>query len=160
VQADPTAPSKPNVLVQTSTDKTDYRFPLAIADDGSFGDFDLSVKFKAVSGEVDRAAGLAFRLEDNNNYLLVRANALEDNYNSYKVVNGRRSQITGSRLKVTSGDWHELRVEVRGNKIICYYDGTKKIDATDNTFKDPGKIGIWTKADSVTAFDDLSVTAK
>src|SRR5258708_7504032 len=80
VKADPSAPSQPNVLAQTSTDKTDYRFPLAIADDGSFQNLEMSVKFKAVSGEVDRAAGMVFRLMDANNYYIVRANALENNY--------------------------------------------------------------------------------
>ncbi len=160
VQADPTAPSNPNVLAQTSTDKTDYRFPLAIADDGSFRDFDLSVRFKAVSGKVDQAGGLVFRLRDANNYYVVRANALEGNYNLYRVVNGTRREITGSKLRVTAGEWHEFRVEVRGNHLSCYFDGTKKIEATDDTFKDPGKIGLWTKADSVTSFDDLKVSAK
>jgi len=86
VTADPTAPSKPNVVAQTSTDATDYRFPLLIADEGSFENLEISVKFKAVSGEVDRAAGLVFRLKDANNYYIVRANALEDNYRLYRVV--------------------------------------------------------------------------
>ncbi len=160
VVADATAPSKPNVVAQTSTDQTDYRFPLLISDEGSFQDLDLSVKFKAVSGSIDRAGGLVFRLKDPNNYYIVRANALEDNYRLYHVVNGRRSQFAGANLKVTSGEWHELRVEAVGNKITCYYDGNKKIEATDNTFKDAGKVGLWTKADSVTYFDDLKVTAK
>ena len=160
VTADPTAPSKPYVVAQTSTDQTDYRFPLLIADEGSFQDLDLSVKFKAVSGRIDRAAGLVFRLKDPNNYYIVRANALENNYRLYRVVNGRRSQFAGANFKVSSGEWHELRVEAIGNKITCYYDGSKKIDATDNTFRDPGKVGLWTKADSVTSFDDLKVTAK
>ncbi len=160
VTADPTAPSKPNVVAQTSTDQTDYRFPLLISDEGSFQDLDLSVKFKPVSGSVDRAGGLVFRLRDPNNYYIVRANALENNYRLYHVVNGRRSQFAGANLKVTSGEWHELRVEAVGNKITCYYDGNKKIEATDDTFKDAGKIGLWTKADSVTHFDDLKVTAK
>lgn len=160
VTADPTAPSKPNVVAQTSTDQTDYRFPLLISDEGSFQDLDLSVKFKPVSGSVDRAGGLVFRLRDPNNYYIVRANALENNYRLYHVVNGRRSQFAGANLKVTSGQWHELRVEAVGNKITCYYDGNKKIEATDDTFKDAGKIGLWTKADSVTHFDDLKVTAK
>ncbi len=84
----------------------------------------------------------------------------ENNYHLYHVVNGRRSQFAGANLKVTSGEWHELRVEVVGNKITCYYDGNKKIEATDDTFKDAGKIGLWTKADSVTYFDDLRATAK
>ena len=160
VTADPTAPSKPNVVAQTSTDQTDYRFPLLIADGGSFQDLDVSVKFKAVSGSIDRAGGLVFRLKDPNNYYIVRANALENNYRLYHVVNGRRSQFAGANLKVTSGEWHELRVEATGNKITCYYDGSKKIEATDETFKDAGKVGLWTKADSVTYFDDLKVTAK
>ena len=160
VTTDPTAPSKPNVVAQTSTDQTDYRFPLLISDEGTFQDLDLSVKFKAVSGSVDRAGGLVFRLKDANNYYIVRANALENNYRLYHVVNGRRSQFAGANFKVTSGEWHELRVEAVGNKIACYYDGSKKIEATDDTFKDAGKIGLWTKADSVTHFDDLKVIAK
>ena len=160
VVADPTTPSKPNAVAQTSTDQTDYRFPLLISDEGSFQDLDLSVEFKAASGSVDRAGGLVFRLKDPNNYYIVRANALEDNYRLYHVVNGRRSQFAGANLKVTSGEWHELRVVAVGNKITCYYDGVKKIEATDSTFKDAGKVGLWTKADSVTHFDDLKVTAK
>ncbi len=160
VMADPTASSKPNVVAQTSTDTTDYRFPLLIADEGSFKDLELSVRFKAVSGEVDRAGGLVFRLKDANNYYIVRANGLEDNYRLYHVVAGNRRQFAGANFKVTSGEWHELKVECIGNKIICYYDGAKKIEATDDTFKDAGKVGLWTKADSVTYFDDLRVTAK
>lgn len=160
VQADPSAPSQPNVLAQLSNDKTDYRFPLAIADEGTFQDLDLSVKFKAISGGVDRAAGLVFRLKDSNNYYVVRANALEDNYRLYHMVNGRRVQFAGANFKVASGEWHELRVECAGNKIVCYFDGAKKIEATDDSFKDAGKVGVWTKADSVTYFDDLRITAK
>ena len=160
VVGDPTAPSKPKVVAQTSTDQTDYRFPLLIADEGSFQDLDLSVRFKAVSGSVDRAGGLVFRLKDPNNYYIVRANALENNYRLYRVVNGRRRQSAGANFKVTSGEWHELRVEAAGNKITCYYDGAKKIEASDDTFKDAGKAGLWTKADSVTYFDDLKVRAK
>jgi hypothetical protein len=158
--SDPTAPSKPNVVAQISVDQTDYRFPLLISDEGSFRDLDLSVRFKAVSGDIDRAGGLVFRLKDPNNYYVVRANALENNYRLYHVVNGRRSQFAGSNFKVTSGEWHQLRVEAIGNKITCYYDGSKKSEAADETFKDAGKVGLWTKADSVTRFDDLKVTAK
>ncbi len=160
IVVDPTAPSKPNVVAQTSTDQTDYRFPLLIADEGSFQDLELSVRFRAVSGDIDRAGGLVFRLKDPNNYYIVRANALENNYRLYHVVNGRRSQFAGANFKVTSADWHELRVEIAGNKMTCYYDGNKKIEATDDTFKKAGKVGLWTKADSVTYFDDLKVTAK
>ena len=160
VTADSTAPSKPNAVAQTSRDRTDYRFPLLIADQGTFKDLEIRVKFKSVEGEVDRAGGLVFRLKDANNYYIVRANALEDNYRLYHVVNGSRRQFAGANLKVTSGEWHEIKVECVGNKIVCYYDGVKKIEATDDTFRDAGKIGLWTKADSVTYFDDLKVVAK
>ncbi len=160
VMADANAPSKPNVVAQISTDKTDYRFPLLVSDEGSFKDLELSVKFKAVAGEVDRAGGLVFRLKDADSYYIVRANALEDNYRLYHVVKGNRRQFAGANFKVTSGEWHEIKVECVGNKIICYYDGVKKIEATDETFKDAGKIGLWTKADSVTYFDDVKVVAK
>ena len=160
VMSDPSAPSKPNIVAQTSTDKTDYRFPLLIADEGSFRDLDISVMFKAVSGSVDQAAGLVFRLKDANNYYIVRANALEANYRLYHVVNGRRVQFAGANFNVSSGAWHELRVEAVGNKFTCYFDGAKKIEATDDTFKYAGKVGLWTKADSVTYFDDLKITAK
>jgi hypothetical protein len=160
VKPDPTAPSTPNVLAQVSADRTDYRFPVAIADEGSFQDLELSAKFKAVSGQIDRAAGLVFRLKDANNYYIVRANALENNYRLYRVVNGKREQIAGANVQVPSGEWHELSIVCSGNSITCYFDGEKKIEATDDTFSEAGKIGLWTKADSVTYFDDLKVTAR
>src|SRR2546425_1910731 len=141
VTADPSAPSKPNVVAQTSTDQTDYRFPLLISDEGSFRDLDLSVKFKAISGSVDQAGGLVFRLKDPNNYYIVRANALEDNYRLYHVVHGRRRQFAGANFKVSSGVWHELRVEPVGNELSCYFDGDKTIEATVDTFTRAGKIG-------------------
>jgi hypothetical protein len=160
IKTDDTAPSKPNVVAQTSEDTTDYRFPLLIADDASFRDLDVRVRFKAVSGRVDEAGGLVFRLKDANNYYVVRANALEGNYRLYHVIAGRRVQFAGANFKVTAGAWHELRVEALGNKLTCYFDGAKKIEADDDTFKHAGKIGLWTKADSVTYFDDLKVVAK
>jgi hypothetical protein len=160
VIADPSAPSQPNVVAQNLADPVDSSFVLFIADEGRFKDFDLSVKFKAVSGEVDRAAGLVFRLKDANNYYLARVNALEDNYRLYHVVDGKRHPFGGANFTVSPKEWHELRVECIGDKIICYFDGVKKIEATDQTFREAGIVGLWTKADSVTYFDDLSVVAK
>jgi glycosyl hydrolase family 59 (putative galactocerebrosidase) len=158
VKEDPTAPSKPNVLAQVSTDTTDYRFPLAVLQEGSFQDVAVSVKFKAVAGKVDQAGGIVFRYQDLNNYYVARANALEDNYRLYHVVTGRRRQFAGANFRVTSNQWHTLRVEVIGSQIKCYYDGALKITAADETFKGPGKVGLWTKADSVTHFDDFEVS--
>ncbi len=157
VKKDETAPSKSNVLAQTSTDNTDYRFPLAIAESDLYKDFSLSVKFKAVSGKVDQGAGLVFRFQDKDNYYVVRANALEDNYRLYHVIGGRRVQFAGANFKVTPGAWHEMRVEARGDNFKCFYDGQLKITAQDGSFKDAGKVGVWTKADSVIYFDDLAV---
>ncbi len=157
VKKDDSAPSKPNVLAQTSQDKTDYRFPLAIAEGTSYADLALGVKFKTISGSVDQGAGLVFRLQDKDNYYIVRANALEDNFRLYHVVNGRRIQFAGSNFKVSSGAWHEMRVEAQGSEFRCYYDGQLKITAQDSAFKNAGKIGLWTKADSVIYFDDLTV---
>ena len=156
VMKDATAPSQPNVLAQTSQDKTDYRFPIAIAD-GSYKDLALSVRFKAIAGRVDQGAGLVFRLKGKDNYYIVRANALEDNFRLYHVVNGRRIQFAGANFKVTSQEWHEIKVEARGGEFKCFYDGQLKFSAKDTTFKDAGRIGLWTKADSVIYFDDLTL---
>ncbi|HEY2930957.1 MAG TPA: hypothetical protein VGK99_04360 [Acidobacteriota bacterium] len=157
VKKDDSAPSKPMVLAQTSQDKTDYRFPLAIAEGASYKDLALGVKFKTISGSVDQGAGLVFRLRDKDNYYVVRANALEDNFRLYHVVNGKRVQFAGVNFKVTPQVWHQIRVEVLGSGFRCYYDDQLKITAEDSTFKDAGKIGLWTKADSVIYFDDLTV---
>lgn len=160
VLSDTTQASKPNVLAQTSTDKTDYRFPMAVLNDGVFKDLELSVKFKPVAGSVDEAGGLVFRYKDENNYYVVRANALEDNYNLYHVINGRRSQFAGANITVAPKQWHELKVVASGNQFTCFLDGKQVIQATDDTFKDAGRVGMWTKADSVTYFDDFTVTPK
>lgn len=168
VKTDATAPSSPNVLAQTSADKTGYRFPLAIVDEGSFLDLDFSVKFKPVSGKVDQAAGLVWRLKDANNYYIVRANALENNVVMYKVVDGKRSDLPlkgkgktyGEKANVPANEWSKLRVVMVGKLAEIYINDTKLFEVEDETFKDAGKIGLWTKADSVTYFDDLSVTAK
>ncbi len=157
VMKDDSAPSQPNVLAQTSTDSTDYRFPLAIADGTSYKDLALSVKFKTISGKVDQGAGLVFRLKDKDNYYITRANALEDNFRLYHVIKGRRVQFAGANLKVTPNAWHEIKVEAHGNEFKCFYDSQLKFTAKDGTFKDAGKIGLWTKADSVIHFDDLAV---
>ncbi len=160
VREDETAPSKPNALAQTSTDDTSYRFPMAILDEARLKDLDMSVKFKAISGSVDQAGGLVFRYRDHDNYYVVRANALEDNYRLYHVVDGRRRQFASASFRVTPNEWHVLRVECIGNQIRCYYDGELKIAASDETFKEAGKVGLWTKADSVTHFDDFTITAR
>jgi hypothetical protein len=157
VRPEAEAPSGSNVLAQTDADTTDYRFPVAWANEPTLADLELSVRCKPVSGEVDEACGLVFRLRDANNYYLTRANAAENNVRLYFVRDGRREQIASWNSKVTRGVWHPFRVRVQGDHAEVFWDATKVLDHHDKTFSDAGKVGVWTKADSVTEFDDLSV---
>jgi hypothetical protein len=158
VVQDPTAPSGDHVLAQLDADATDYRFPLAVADAPSLKDLRLEVRCKPVSGKIDEACGLVFRFRDPENYYVARANALEDNVNLYRVVKGRRREIAGWSGKVAANAWHTLAIEARGDRLQVFWDGKAVIDARDDTFRDAGKVGVWTKADSVTYFDALSAT--
>jgi hypothetical protein len=158
IKSEPGAPSGGNVLAQVDADSTDYRFPIAIANEPSLADLRLSVRCKPISGKVDQGCGLIFRVADTDNYYVTRANALENNVRLYHVVKGSRKQFAGWNGKVASGAWHDLRVDVKGDHFEVYFDGKKVIDATDQTFKAAGKVGVWTKADSVIYFDDLTVT--
>lgn len=146
------------VLAQTSTDQTDYRFPLAIYDKLAAANVDVSVRFKAVAGRVDRAEGIVVRLTDANNYYVVRANALEDNVNFYRVVQGSRREITGSSTKVASGVWHVLGLRAEGDNFVISFNGKTLFTAKDATFANAGKVALWTKADSVTHFHSLKIS--
>ena len=145
------------VLGQTSADRTDYRFPLAIYEKVSAANVDVTVRFKAVAGRVDRAGGLAIRLTDPNNYYVVRANALEDNVNFYRVIKGSRQEIKGVSAKVASDVWHTLGLKAEADTFSISFDGNVLFTVTDRTFAGSGKIALWTKADSVTRFDALSI---
>jgi hypothetical protein len=155
-------------LVQTDADSTRSRFPVAVLSDVSAADIDLSVRFKPVSGRVDQAAGLVWRYQDENNYYIVRANALEDNVVLYKVQNGKRTDLPlkgagrtyGKKSEVPAGRWSTLRVVVNGPSFEVFLNGTKLYEVEDTTFRQAGKVGVWTKADSVTQFDDLTVVTK
>lgn len=153
------------VLVQESVDGTGFRFPLAILAGFQASDLDLSVRFRTTSGNVDRAAGLVWRYRDPDNYYVVRANALEGNVVAYKVEKGRRSDLDpvgthdayGVKAAVPHATWTTLRVVVRGDSFEAHLDGQQVFRVIDRTFAGPGQVGLWTKADSVTAFDDLTV---
>jgi hypothetical protein len=157
VIADPTA-SAGRAIEQISTDRTDYRFPLAIHESLSASNLDAEVRFKAVAGKVDQAAGVAVRLQDADNYYVARANALEDNVRFYRVVDGRREQLGGSNLKVTPDQWHTLGLRAEGQRFAVSYDGKTLFSVTDKTFAEPGGVALWTKADSVTRFDQVTIT--
>lgn len=157
VVADPTATAG-LAIEQTSTDATDYRFPLAIHGGLSVKNMKAQIRFKAVGGKVDRAAGIAVRIEDPDNYYVARANALENNVRFYHVVAGKRQQLGTANIRVTSGEWHTLTLEAKGQRFAVAYDGAMLFEVTDNTFTEAGGVGLWTKADSVTRFDVMTVT--
>ncbi len=156
VQEDSTAPSGGKVLAQTTKDTTDYRFPICVYDGVSAKDVEASVQFKSVSGGKDQAGGVIVRYRDKDNYYVARANALEDNVRFYKVVNGRRSEITGIHTKVAPNLWHKLALSAKGTHFIVSLDD-KWFEADDGRFQEAGKVGLWTKADSVTYFDNLKI---
>jgi hypothetical protein len=152
---DESAPNGPTVLAETSGDATSDRFPLAILKGFEARDVAVSVRFKPVAGEVDQAAGLVVRLRDEDNYYIARANALEGNVRLYKVVDGKRRQFAGVDVEVPNGRWQELGLRVEGDRLTVSLDGRELFGATDRTFAEAGRVGLWTKADSLTHFDDL-----
>jgi hypothetical protein len=164
VEKDDSAPSKPNVLKQSG----EATFPVCIKNDTNLKDGFVEVKFKPVAGKEDQAGGVIWRAKDSNNYYIARANALEGNVVLYKTVNGKRSSLDivgrkggyGVKETVASGQWHTLRVEFAGNHFKLNVDGKHLFDVEDTTFTEAGKVGVWTKADSVTLFDDFTYGAK
>jgi hypothetical protein len=146
------------VIAQTTKDPTDYRFPLAIYKPISAKNVDVVMRFKPVAGKVDQAGGIVVRLTTPDDYYVVRANALEDNVGFYRVVKGQREQITGADAKVVSNDWHTLGLRAEGDRFTISFDGKQLFAAQDSTFAGPGKVGLWTKADSVTHFDMIAIT--
>ncbi|HKC10870.1 MAG TPA: hypothetical protein VKI41_02305 [Vicinamibacteria bacterium] len=145
-----------HVLVQESADKTDYRFPVAVLKEGSYKDVSLNVRARPLSGEVDQGFGLVWRYRDAKNYYITRCNALEDNCRIYHVLDGNRRQFGGQNIKVAKNTWHTLKLDAVGNHFVVTYDGNKVFEGTDDTFKEAGKVGLWTKADSVIEFDDFT----
>jgi hypothetical protein len=155
-------------LAQLDADRTRSRFPVAVLSDVSAADVDVSVRVKPVSGRVDQAAGIVWRYHDEDNYYIVRANALEGNVVLYKVQNGKRTDLPlkgegrtyGKSAKVPAGQWSTMRLVANGPRFEVSFNGQKLYEVEDTTFTQAGKVGVWTKADSITQFDDLTVTTK
>ncbi len=152
VEADATAPSKPNILKQSGRGT----FPWCVMPDVVIADGSVAVKFKAVSGQEDQAGGLVWRFKDGDNYYVARANALEDNVSLYYTQNGRRYTLKYVDAPVPRDTWHTLRVTFFTKNILVYLNGIRYIEMKDDHIVDAGAIGVWTKADSVTLFDDFS----
>jgi hypothetical protein len=144
------------VLAQISDDPTGGRFPVCVNTQLMARDLAVTVKFLAISGKVDQAGGVVVRYRDANNYYVARANVLEDNVRFYKVQDGKRTQLAGLDTKVAAGAWHKLSLRVHGKHFTVSFDG-KSLEADDATFATGGFGGLWTKADSVTYFDDLTI---
>jgi len=156
VAADETAPSKPNVLKQSG----EGTYPFCVKKDVSIKDGFVEVKFKPIAGKEDQAGGLIWRFKDGDNYYIARANALEDNVTIYHTVKGNRSSFKSINTKVSSNEWHTLRVDFKDNTFKVSFDGKAVIEAEDKKFSDAGAVGVWTKADSVTLFDDFKYEGK
>jgi len=156
VEKDESAPSRPNVLKQSGQ----ATFPICIKDDTSLKDGFVEVKFKPISGKEDQAGGVIWRAKDSNNYYIARANALENNVTIYHTINGHRTEKKRIKTTVATNRWHTLRVDFQGNHFTVTFDGKKAIEWDDETFKEAGKVGVWTKADSVTLFDDFIYAGK
>lgn len=151
------APAPRRALAQLARDPTDEHFPLLIFAEESYGDFTFTTRFKTVAGDKERMAGVAFRLQDEENYYVVRASSLGNNLRFYKFVNGQRSAPIGPELPIPSGVWHELTVECRGNQIRVQLNGREVLPLlTDNSFA-RGRIGFWTKSDAVSYFADARI---
>jgi hypothetical protein len=156
VVADSDAPSKPNVLAQLAK-SSGPAFNITLIQDTNRKDVDIAVSMKAVAGSTDQGGGVVWRAKDAKNYYIARYNPLEDNYRVYKVDNGRRVELQSANIRRSPG-WHMLRVTMVGDHIECHYDGKKYLDLKDSTFPAAGKIGLWTKADAQTQFDNLTVS--
>lgn len=152
VEADAGAPSKPHVLKQSG----EGDFPWCVRQGVSLGDGFAEVKFKPIAGRQDRAGGLVWRWKDGGNYYVARANALENNVSLYYTANGRRITIKYVDAPVAGNSWHVLRAEFQGANIRILLDGRSYIELDDTHVTGSGTVGVWTKADSVTAFDDFA----
>jgi 3-keto-disaccharide hydrolase len=160
IENDETAPSKSKVLKQSGR----ATYPLLLKNDTNVKDGFVEVGFKAVAGSQDRAGGIVWRTRDANNYYVVRANALEDNFVLYKTVNGVRSALDivgrkggyGVSVPVPANTWHSLRIDFKASRFKASFNGKELFEVEDATFTDAGMVGLWTKADSVTLFDQLN----
>ena len=156
IQKDPTAPSPPNVLVQSGYGT----FPWAVNKQVSLTDGFVEVQFKALSGKEDQAGGIVWRWKDGNNYYVARANALENNVSLYHTEKGKRITLKYVDAPVPSQQWHTLRVEFSGKHIKVLLNGKSYIELDDSHINGAGAVGVWTKADSKTAFDNFSYGGK
>lgn len=159
VVEDESAPKGSKVLAQISSDGPNRLFNLCVADNTSYADVDIMVSFKAVKGEIDQGGGPVWRYQNADNYYICRHNPLEENFRIYKVIAGKRIQLMGMEFEADAGKWHTIRVVMRDDKIVCSVNGSE-LDVRDGSITKAGKVGLWTKADAVTSFDNFTYSGK
>jgi hypothetical protein len=157
VVADDSAPSKTGLVLAQTAESPNALFNICVVNDSNYKNLVLSVSFKAIKGNLDQGGGLVWRYNDANNYYIARVNPLEDNFRIYKVQDGKRSQFASADVKVPAGEWHTIKIEHKDDHIECYLDSRLYLDVKDSTFSGAGKIGLWSKADAQSYFDDLKV---
>ncbi len=158
VVEDATAPAGPHVLAQTSSEGPRPLFNLCVLQNPVLADVALCVSLKAVGGRIDQGGGLVWRYQDRNNYYICRVNPLEANFRLYKVIGGKRIQLASAPAS-SERRWTTVRVEHRGTHIRCWLDGQLLLESQDDAIGRPGQVGLWTKADAVTHFDNLRIEA-
>jgi hypothetical protein len=158
IKSEPSALSGTKVLAQTSYDQIDNRFPMLVYNDVTAKNVRVAVQFKTLSGKIDQAAGIIVRFQDSEHFYVVRANALENTVQLYRVVEGVHHVVTSKNVHVEPGKWHSLNTMTDGAHVTVFFDGQQLLDVRDDTFSTAGKIGLLTKSDGVTLFDDLQVT--
>jgi hypothetical protein len=146
-----------NVLAQTTAEPARPSFTMLVYDAEYPADVAVTIGFKPVSGQIDQAGGVVVRLLDKDNYYVARANTLENNVRFYRVVNGSREQLAGVDILVSGNEWHTLALTAQGNQFSVQFDGEELFTASDETFNQGGRVGLWTKADSVTYFDRIVI---
>ena len=144
------------VLRQETLDDTSYRFPLCVYRGISTKDVTAEVQFRAEAGVVDQAGGIILRYRPEN-YYIARLNALEDNINFFKTVDGKRIKLVEVPMKVTPNEWHTLKVVAEGSRFRIWFDGKMAIETMDDSIQSAGRVGLWTKADAVGSFRSFSV---
>ena len=164
VVEDDTAPSKAGYVLAQTAESPNSLFNICVAEDTSYTDVELSVSFKPIAGKNDQGGGFVWRYRDHDNYYIARANPAGQKSTScavYKVVDGKRTPFQSTSVaKIPVGEWHKLRITMMGDHIECYLDGKKLLDAKDATFPNAGKVGLWSKSDAQTHFDDFKVNGK
>lgn len=146
-----------HVLAQVSQENFGYHFDVIVWNESDYQNLEITVKFKGVKGKEDQGGGPVWRYQDSDNYYIARANPLENNFRVYKVIDGNRKQLASANIVIPTGEWHTIGISMISNHIECFYDGKKYLNVIDDTFKDNGKVGLWTKADAFTYFDDLKI---